>query len=106
MTFKDDMDSDLGNMLTDDEFGYVVTYSKATDGSCNGIFDNDFISVEVGESAPPVSDQKPTLMVRLSDFDTPPAADDTLTVVGEGDFVVLEAQPDGTGATLLILEEA
>ena len=106
MTFKDDLDYDLGNMITDEEFGDEVTYSKATDGSCNGIFDNDFVEVDVGEASPPVSDQKPTLLVRLSDFDTPPAADDSLTVVGEGDYIVLDVNPDGTGASLLILEEA
>ena len=105
MGLKEDIDTDLGNMVDDAEFGYEVTYTKATDGKCNAIFDNDFVSVDVGENAPPVSDQKPTLTVRLSDFDTPPAQDDSLIVDGNS-YTVLEVQPDGTGAALLILEEA
>ena len=105
MGLKDDIDTDLGNMLDDSEFGYEATYSKATGGKCNGIYDNDFVSVDVGENAPPVTDQKPTLMVRLSDFDTEPAQDDTLIVDGTS-YTVLEVQPDGTGAALLILEAA
>ena len=105
MTFKDDIDTDLGNMLKEEEFGEEVTYSKATDGKCDGIFDNDFISVDVGEDGPPIDDQKPTVMLRASDLSSDPAQDDTLTIKSV-DYKVLEIQPDGTGALLLILEEA
>ena len=105
MTFKSEIDADLGNMLSDDEFGYEVTYTPQVGAALtlNGIFDKDFISVDVGQEAPPITDQKPTLMVRLSDFATPPLQDDTCVVDGNT-YTVLEVQPDGTGAALLILE--
>ena len=105
MGFKDDLDEDLGAMLTDDEFGYEVTYTKATGGTCNGIFDNEHITVEVGEEGAPVSEQKPTVLIRASDLDSDPAQGDSLTINGNT-YSVFDIQPDGTGAILLILEEA
>ena len=106
MSLKDDINTDLGNMLSSDDFGYQVTYSRATDGACEGISDYDFLSVDMGEVSPPIEDQKPTLLIRRSDLDTDPQHKDALTVVDVGDFIVTGIQPDGTGAILLILEDA
>ena len=105
MTFKDDIDDDLGNMLSDDEFGTEITYIPQVGDAftVNVLFDNEYEGVEVGDEGAVVTDQKPMITVRLSDFTNDPAVDDECTI-NSVDYKIIDIQKDGTGAADLILE--
>jgi len=106
MTFKDDLDSDLGHMLSDSEFGIAVTYKPAAGGNftLNVIFDNEYVGVDVGEESPNVTDQKPVARARLSDFTTGPTVNDKMEIES-ADYTIIDIQKDGTGAVDLIMEK-
>ena len=106
MTFKDDIDTDLGVMLDDSEFGSEITYTPAAGGSftVNAIFDNEYIGVDVGENSPVITDQRPVIWIRDSDFSALPVPGDTLAV-NSVNYKVIERQPDGTGLSILILDK-
>ena len=107
MTFKSDLDSDLGHMLRDDEFGIEATFKPAvgSEFTLDVIFDNEHVGVDVGDESPVVSGQKPVARVRLSDFLTDPAQGDQIEI-DSVDYNVTDIEPDGTGAADLILEVA
>ncbi len=113
MSLKNDMISDLDNMLNTDEFAVPATYSPEkyaeqhpSNKSCgiNGIFDHDFVMINGAESFSPVFDcatrnicgvlhgAKLTIHESIKRLKT----DITYTVRG--------VQPNGTGLTRLILE--
>jgi len=104
-TFKEMLDEDLGIMLDDEEFGTEVIFKPIIGNPkiINGIFDKEFISVEISEG-PGIQDQAPTLSIRLSDFIVEPKQNDIFTINGI-DYKVLEIQKDGTGFAIIILEE-
>lgn len=87
-------------------FGQAVAYASVDGVSfqISGIYDEAYHEIEVVDGGIPVTTSTPVLGVRLSDFPTPPAQDDTLTIVDSGEvFVVREVRPDGHGGAKLML---
>lgn len=87
-----------------DDFGVTATYTPSGGGalSVNGIFDNEYFETDAGGEVA-FALQQPMFHCRTADV--PSAAEgDSLTVSGVG-YVVRNVRPDGTGMTMLILEE-
>ena len=122
MTFKTDMDADLDNVfINPDEFAVKCIY-KPTGGSpanfnINGIFDREYEAVEV-DAETPVTSTHPAIRVKENDLIIPLARDpidgDKIQVndpegdiVGtkNGEYSVIDFQPDGVGTTILLLHE-
>ena len=87
--------ADRTAMLAD--YGTTVTKADAT--TFTGIFDNDFLAVDVDESE--VESSEPTLLARTADVSSL-AHGDTLTISAES-YTVRGIQPDGTGMTQIML---
>ena len=67
--------------------------------SCRGIFDNIFLET-MGFTA----GSRPTLLVKAADV--PAVAEGTAVSIPAGSYTVAAIEPDGTGLTLLRLQEA
>lgn len=67
--------------------------------TCLGIFDNIFLET-MGFTA----GSRPTLLVKSADV--PAVAENTAVSVPAGSYTVTTIEPDGTGLTLLRLQEA
>jgi len=99
MAFTEDLDS----FLNTDDFAIAATYTPAggTAKTVHGIFDNGFEGM--GDGTVEVEATIPTFLVKAADV--PSAAQGDALKVVSTDFLVKSVQPDGTGLTLLILEE-
>ena len=96
--------ADRAAMLNTDEHAVAatVTIGVADPASVDGIFDNEFVGVEV-EAGVPVEMSRPVFTCAESD----------VTGIAHGDTVVIDGtsrtvrgiEPDGTGMTRLILKE-
>lgn len=87
-------------------FGQPVTYIPASGASfvVNGIFDNAYRDVSLGEYGPDATSVYPVLSVNLTDFTSNPVQGDQLTVLSTGKtYAVREARLDSHGSALLIL---
>ena len=78
---------------------YGTTVTKADTSTFTGIFDNDFLAVDLDESE--VESTEPTLLVRTADV-SGLAHGDTLTISAVS-YTVRGIQPDGTGMTQIML---
>ena len=87
--------ADRTAMLAD--YGTTVTKADAT--TFTGIFDNDFLAVDLDESE--VESTEPTLLARTADV-SGLAHGDTLTISAVS-YTVRGIQPDGTGMTQIML---
>ena len=87
--------ADRTAMLAD----YGTTVTKADTSTFTGIFDNDFLAVDVDESE--VESSEPTLLARTADVSNL-AHGDTLTISAVS-YTVRGIQPDGTGMTQIML---
>ena len=87
--------ADRTAMLAD----YGSTVTKADASTFTGIFDNDFLAVDVDESE--VESSEPTLLARTADVSSL-AHGDTLTISAVN-YTVRGIQPDGTGMTQIML---
>ena len=87
--------ADRTAMLAD----YGTTVTKADASTFTGIFDNDFLAVDVDESE--VESSEPTLLARTADVPSL-AHGDTLTISAVS-YTVRGIQPDGTGMTQIML---
>lgn len=99
MTFKDDILADLDILTDPDEFGDPATWNGTT---VNGIFDNEFELAELGdisvEGTAPAFQCPSAKVVGI-------AQGNPFTVKG-GNYKVVREQPDGTGWSIVILEDA
>lgn len=95
-----------------DIFGQTVTYTpvNATPLTITAVFDREFLDYDTDSDAARmvgtpgnISATRPVLGVRLSDFLTAPAQNDTLTVSGLGSFKVMEVRSDSHGWAKLLL---
>jgi hypothetical protein len=78
---------------------YGTTVTKADTSTFTGIFDNDFLAVDLDESE--VESTEPTLLARTADV-SGLAHGDTLTISAVS-YTVRGIQPDGTGMTQIML---
>ena len=78
---------------------YGTTVTKADASTFTGIFDNDFLAVDVDESE--VESSEPTLLARTADV-SGLAHGDSLTISAVS-YTVRGIQPDGTGMTQIML---
>jgi hypothetical protein len=92
--------ADRAAFLDTDDFGVTASLNGGADIS--GIFDIDYYEA-IGESGGGVETQSPMFTARTSDLPGV-AIDDTLTIDGT-DWLVCSVRPDGTGMTVLRLEE-
>ncbi len=79
------------------DYGTTVTKADAT--TFTGIFDNDFLAVDLDESE--VESTEPTLLARTADV-SGLAHGDSLTISAVS-YTVRGIQPDGTGMTQIML---
>lgn len=105
--------------LSADEFGCEVTYTPVSGGASStivGIFDSDFIAVDVGGEVPAATRQ-PRIHCRVDDLAGGGREDDVIAVsAGQllaagldtnaaGTYLAKIIQPDGTGFVTLALEK-
>jgi len=85
------------------DFGQSATFThSSTTTTITGIFDNDFVEVDMGGGVGVVS-AEPKFFVRSSDVST--AVEDDTIVTGGVTYKIKVVQPDGTGMTILVLEK-
>ena len=87
--------ADRSAMLAD----YGITVTKSDTSTFIGIFDNDFLAVDLDESE--VESTEPTLLARTADV-SGLAHGDSLTISSTS-YKVRGIQPDGTGMTQIML---
>ena len=78
---------------------YGTTVTKPDTSTFTGIFDNDFLAVDLDESE--VESTEPTLLARTADV-SGLAHGDSLTISSTS-YKVRGIQPDGTGMTQIML---
>ena len=87
-------------------FGQPVVYTQANGPSFDtvGIFDRRYVDIGFGEDGTPIAAMRTTLHIRKVDLldRTPSEQGDTITV-GSDTWVVIDVQPDPTGAYVLVL---
>jgi len=84
-----------------DRAGMVADWDTATKGvnTFNGIFEHSFLELNS------IAGEHPTFLAETSELSTySVAVGDTITINGTS-YTVRVLQPDGTGFTLIILEE-
>lgn len=101
--------ADRLTFLSTDDFGVTATYQQQVgpDIEITGIFDRQHLAVEAGESA--VTGFAVTFTCRADDlaqlmFNAARQGDQL--VIGGERWVIVEAQPDGTGMAVLLLKKA
>jgi len=87
-----------------DDFGVAATYtaSGGSPATVNGIFDNEFFEVEAGGTVA-VAMEQPRFTCRTSDVSS--AAEGDAITINSIDYTIRVVQVDGTGVTVLVLEE-
>ena len=95
-------DADLAEFYSTDISGIAGTYTPAggSASTVNGIFNNVYFEIPGGETS--IEGKNATFNCRTSDISSV-AHGDTLAVSGTT-YTVRGIQPDGTGATTLVLE--
>ncbi|MCF6147274.1 MAG: hypothetical protein E3K37_01300 [Candidatus Kuenenia sp.] len=94
MTLSDDLTGDLDTFLDTDDFGTAITYGGNT---IYGIFDSAY------ESADGVESSGPQVVVKSSDV--PVIAHGAAMVIAGTTYYVINAQPDGTGISVILLSK-
>lgn len=87
--------------------GEEVTYTPGAGSAvtATGIFDAQYQRLEVGTAG--VSSRGPAVFMLLSDLPGNPVTDEEATVTARGVvYSVKEAQPDGQGGIVLLLQES
>lgn len=92
------IESDFERSLLLKDFGVNAFCSF---GVFRGIFDNQFVEVEMGVSAGVASSQ-PTFLCRTSDIKDLDVGE--IISINNANYVVRVIMPDGTGFTTLLLE--
>ena len=91
-------------------FGESATYSPAGGGApfpITGVFDREYREIILLDPTAPADSALPVLGVRVNQFATPPAKNDTVFVPSVGlNYVVRDVRPDGHGWAKLMLSLA
>lgn len=90
-------------------FGEPVVYTPAGGASftANGVWDREYREIILLDPAAPADSALPVLGVRVNQFATPPAKNDTVFVPSVGlNYVVRDVRPDGHGWAKLMLSLA
>lgn len=97
--------TELAVFFDADDFGVAATYtpSGGSPATINGIFDNEFFEVEAGGEIA-VAMEQPRFTCRTSDVST--AAEGDSITINSIAYTVRVVQSDGTGVTVLVLEES
>lgn len=97
--------TELAVFFDADDFGVAATYtpSGGSPATINGIFDNEFFEVEAGGEIA-VAMEQPRFTCRTSDVST--AAEGDSISINSIAYTVRVVQSDGTGVTVLVLEES
>lgn len=97
--------TELAVFFDADDFGVAATYtpSGGSPATVNGIFDNEFFEVEAGGEIA-VAMEQPRFTCRTSDVST--AAEGDSITINSIAYTVRVVQSDGTGVTVLVLEES
>lgn len=95
--------------LNSDDFGVTATYIPAhqgTSASINGIFDNEYIEVSL-EGDASVASRQPVFICRTADIEATSGGGEEgdWLRIGSVDYKTREFKPDGTGMTVIVLEE-
>jgi hypothetical protein len=87
------------------DFGDAASYTVQGGSAVtvNGIFDNEFVEVDAGGTIP-VAMEQPTFTCRTSDVSS--ASEGDSITIKTVNYTVRVVQSDGTGVTVLVLEEA
>lgn len=97
------VETDIERAVMLADFGQTATFTHgATTTTIRGIFDNDFINVDVGGGVG-MAMQEPKFFAKTSDVTT--AVEDDTLVTGGITYKIKVVQSDGTGMTLLVLEK-
>lgn len=97
--------ADRLSFLSVDEFGVTATYTPVSGGGSSsviGIFDNDFLQADGGESV--AATRAPRFHCREADLTNNGREGDTL-VINAVSYLVTVPHSDGTGMTILWLEK-
>lgn len=97
-------DADRALFFSVDDFGVAATYTP--DGgspvTVNGIFDHEFYAADAGGTVT-VAIEQPRFMCRTSDVSA--AAEGDALTVNSTNYTIKVVEADGTGITMLVLEE-
>lgn len=87
-----------------DDFGVTASYTPSGGAAANvkGIFDHDFYEADAG-GAVSVAIEQPRFICQTSDV--PNAAEGDAIVINSTDYTIRVVQNDGTGVSVLVLEE-
>lgn len=100
-------DTERAIFVDSDDFGVACTYTRDGQGSPEptlyGIFDNEYIAVGL-EGSTEIASTDPVFMVESSKLHASHAVGDQL-VISAVTYKARVFQPDGTGMTVIVLEE-
>lgn len=93
-------DADRLLFLSSDDFGVAATVGAST---VYGIFDNPYFAVQGGDVD--IESDAPEFLLRSSDVTAQSIAVGTTLTISSASYVVVSAQPNGTGMTRLVLRD-
>ena len=99
-------DADRAIFVDADEFGAACTWNRAgSDSVFSVIFDEEYqlLTAELLDAG--VEGSGPQIQCRTSDLPSGAAQGDAVSIDGTG-YVAVEIKPDGTGMTVVRLQEA
>jgi hypothetical protein len=96
-------EEDLTPFFSESDFAHAATFTPSGGSAVtvNGIFDAEYAAVE-GDGQVAIASTMPVFQCRS--VDAPDAYNATLVVAG-ATYRVVEVKPDGTGVTMLVLED-
>jgi len=96
--------ADRAIFLSTGDFGVAASYtpSGGVAATVNGIFDNEYFETDAGGEVA-FALQQPMFHCRTADVSSA-AEGDAITISGTN-YIVRNVRPDGTGMTMLMLEE-
>lgn len=97
--------TELAIFFDADDFGVAASYTRQGQSAVtiNGIFDNEFFEVEAGGEVA-VAMEQPRFACRTSDVSS--ATEGDTININSVNYTIRVVQSDGTGVTVLVLEEA
>ena len=97
--------TELAIFFDADDFGVAASYTPQGGSAVtiNGIFDNEFFEVAAGGEVA-VAMEQPRFACRTSDVSS--AAEGDSITINSINYTIRVVQSDGTGVTVLVLEEA
>lgn len=101
-----ELPTDRDEMMGTTSFASSATYThEGNDSEISGIFDDEYQSLGEGFPGTIHEGSVPVFHVHSAKLPTGAASDDSISIDGHGDFTVVEVKPDGTGMTILRLQQ-